>query len=135
MIGPVKSYLNEKQMRMNDLPVSPAILADLIDLAEDGTVSFSVASQRIFPELLNYPDVTPLKIAERLNVFQESDHAKLEILVGETLSKFPAKVEEYKRGKKGLIGLFMGEIMKASNGKADPEAAAKILRSFLDRKE
>ena len=133
MNGPVKSYLNKERKGMQDFPIAPEYFAKLINLAEDGKVSFSAASQLIFPELLQFPDDDPLKMAIRLNVLQESNESKLTELIQSVIEKNPEKVEEYRRGKKALIGMFMGEIIRASNGKADPEISNRILRKLLDK--
>ena len=74
-----------------------------------------------------------LKIAERLNLIQESDAGSLKPVVDEVLARFPEKVAEYKAGKKGLLGMFMGEVMKASKGKADPKVATELLKEVLDK--
>jgi aspartyl-tRNA(Asn)/glutamyl-tRNA(Gln) amidotransferase subunit B len=133
MIGPVKSYLNENALEIEKFPVSPERLTDLIDLVETGKVSFSIASQRIFKEFVNHPETDPLHIAERMNVIQESDEDSLTIFVKEVISKYPDKVAEYKSGKTGLIGLFMGELMKLSKGKADPKVASKLIKDELEK--
>lgn len=132
MMGPVKSYLNENAVAMEEFPVKPASIAALISLIEEGKVSSSVASQRIFPEMIVHPSKMPLQIAHELNVLQESDSSFIEGLVKEVLDKYPAKVEEYKAGKKGLLGLFVGEVMKLSKGKADPKETNRILQQYLD---
>ena len=73
------------------------------------------------------------KIATDNNWIQESDSNMLDNYIEEAISKYPEKVAEYKSGKKGLIGLFMGEVMKISKGKADPKLANQILRTKLDQ--
>ena len=64
--------------------------------------------------------------------FQESDTGALDGFIDEALSKFPEKVEAYKAGNKNLLGLFMGEVMKASKGKADPKVTSNLLRKKLE---
>jgi aspartyl-tRNA(Asn)/glutamyl-tRNA(Gln) amidotransferase subunit B len=132
VMGPVKSYLNELSLHMDQFPVTPASLAQLIQLIDDGKVNFSVASQRVYPEMLKSNAELPLQIATRLNLIQESDESSIRPAIDEVLSAFPAKVEEYKNGKKGLLGLFMGEVMKRTKGKADPKVATRILQEILD---
>jgi aspartyl-tRNA(Asn)/glutamyl-tRNA(Gln) amidotransferase subunit B len=67
-----------------------------------------------------------------MNLIQQSDSSSIEPIVDEVLAKNTAKVEEYKAGKKSLLGMFMGEVMKASGGKADPKVATEILKKKLD---
>ena len=67
-----------------------------------------------------------------MNIIQESDSGLIAQFVDEALAKFPDKVTEYKNGKKGLLGLFMGEVMKLSKGKADPKLTSKLLEEKLN---
>ncbi len=132
IIGPVKSYLNELTLHIDQFPITVTALADLIALIDSGKVNYSIASQKIFPELLKADGRSALKIAEALNLIQESDSGQLEPIVKEVLAKYPEKVAEYKNGKKGLLGLFVGEVMKASKGKADPKVTNELLNKFLE---
>jgi aspartyl-tRNA(Asn)/glutamyl-tRNA(Gln) amidotransferase subunit B len=131
MMGPIKSYLNETGMTYVNFPIGVEAIAQLIALVEEGQVSFSVASQKIFPELLLHPNVTPLSIAQRLNLIQESDASFLLPLAKEVVLENPGKVTEYRSGKKGLLGFFMGELMKKSKGKADPKVATQLITDLL----
>lgn len=132
MMGPVKSYLNELTLHIEQFPIKPAALASLIQIIDQGKVSFSVASQKIYPVLLANPDKSPLEIAQELNLIQESDESSLKPIVEGVLAENEAKVAEYRSGKKGLMGMFMGQVMKKSQGKADPKVATKILMELLD---
>lgn len=123
VMGPVKSYYNEH----STLPVPPSSIANLIKLIDDGKVNFSVASQKIFPELLSDPSQLPVDVATRLNVIQDSNDDSILPIVKEVIKEFPLKVEEYKNGKKAIITMFMGEVMKRSKGKADPKRANELL--------
>ena len=129
----VKSYLNEKAIEINEFPVSPKQVAEIIDLIDAGKISNSIASQKIFPMLIEAPSKTALQIAEENNLIQNSNADEITELIEKALAKFPEKVEEYKAGKKGLLGLFMGEVMKLSQGKADPKMASKNLKEFLEK--
>ena len=131
VMGPIKSHLNEFDMTANDFPLAPAKLAELIRLVEEGKVSYTVASQRLFPELLKNPDASALEVAQRLNVIQESDHSAILPIIEEVIREFPLKVEAYKSGKKGIVAMFMGEVMKRSQGKADPKVANVLLTEKL----
>ncbi len=132
MNGPVKSWLNENGLEMEQFPLSPVVLASLILLIESGKVSHTIASQRIFPILLTNPEANPEQIASENNWLQASDESELKVWIEEAIAKYPAKVAEYKSGKTGLLGLFMGEVMKISKGKADPKSANQILKETLD---
>lgn len=133
MMGPIKSYLNEMAQRIEDFPITAETLSNLIALVEDGKVSFTAASQSIFPELVNAKGESALEIAQRLNLIQESDEGSLKPIVEAVIAENGAKVAEYRSGKKGLMGLFMGQVMKKSNGKADPKVATKLLTELLGK--
>ena len=132
MMGPIKSCLNELALPISQFPIVPKQIAALISIVDEGKVNFSTASQKIFSELIKTPERAPLEIAESLNLIQDSDSDSIIPIVEEVLAAMPDKVAEYKTGKKGLMGLFMGEVMKKSKGKADPKVASELLRSKLD---
>ena len=133
ILGPIKSFLNENNTLIENLPVSPQKIASLIDLTDRGMISFGIASSRIFPVLIKSPEKDPVEIAEELNVLQEKDNDSLNNWVDEVLSKMPDKVSEYKKGKKNLVGLFAGEVKKISKGKADMQAVNQILNQKLNQ--
>jgi aspartyl-tRNA(Asn)/glutamyl-tRNA(Gln) amidotransferase subunit B len=132
MLGPVKSYLNENGLSITQFALSPTRLSTLIELVDQGKVSHSVAAQQVFPKLLTDLSQSPLQIAESLNLLQDSSADILMEFVKSAVEKYPEKVSEYKNGKVGLIGLFMGEVMKLSKGKADPKVANKLMKEYLD---
>ena len=131
MNGAIKSYLNENAKSIEDFKISPKNIAELIALIDDNKVSNSVATGKIFPLLLS-SDSSPEKIAVENNWIQESDSDTLLSLINEVIEKYPDKVKEYQSGKKGLIGLFIGEVMKLSKGKADPKLTNELIRKKLD---
>jgi aspartyl-tRNA(Asn)/glutamyl-tRNA(Gln) amidotransferase subunit B len=132
LLGPVKSSLNEKGLDWKDLPVTPVALARLMQGVEEDKLSFSIAAERIFPVLWEQPDRDPLEIAAALNLIQTSDTAAIEAWIDQALAGMPDKVSEYKKGKKGLIGLFVGEVKKISKGKADPRLTNRLLMEKLE---
>jgi aspartyl-tRNA(Asn)/glutamyl-tRNA(Gln) amidotransferase subunit B len=131
VMGPVKSYLNELTLPINDFPLTIERLAELIALVDDNKVSFSVASQRLFPEMLKSTDKTALQTAEALNLIQDSNTDSLGGLIDAIVAEFPEKVKLYQGGQKGILGMFMGELMERSKGKADPKVANELLRTKL----
>ena len=132
MLGPVKSWLNEQNAGMESFLLPPASLAALIALIADGKVNFSIASSRILPAMIAEPGKTPMDIATELNLIQDTDAGSILPVIEEVLAKFPGKVAEFKAGKKGLIGLFVGEVMKLSAGKADPKLTNELLMKRLN---
>ena len=131
MMGDVKSYLNEFGFEIHEFPISVERLANLIAIIDEGKVSNSVASQYIFPELLK-SDLSPLAIAENLNLIQDSSEDTLKGFILQVFEENQAEVERYRNGEKQLTGFFMGKLMKVSNGKADPKIANKLLRELLE---
>ncbi len=129
----VKGYLNDQALAITDFVLQPAKIAELIDLIDSGKVSSSVASQKIFPAMIDEHHKSALEIAETLNLIQESDSGELQKIINEAISRYPEKVAEYKAGKVSLVGLFMGEVMKLSKGKADPKVASKLVKDTLDQ--
>jgi len=132
IINKINPFLNEKKMTLPEFPVSPKRLAAFIQLIEDGKVSNMIAYQRIFPLLLEQPSKTPLEIAESLNLVQNADENFLEELIEASLAQNAEKVAAYRNGKKGLLGFFMGDIMRKSKGKADPKATNALLKEKLE---
>lgn len=133
IMGPVKSYLNELNLSADEFPISPNVLVELIDLVDAGKLNFSVASHRVFLELLKNPNKSALEVAQQLNLIQESNHDAIIPIIDEVIKEFPLKVEEYKNGKKGIVGMFMGEVMKRSKGKADPKVANELITKKLEQ--
>lgn len=131
LLGPIKSYLNDNGLEITSFPVKPEGIAALISLIDSGKTNFSIASARIFPVMIE-SGKEPLAIAQELNLLQESDEGFISELVQQVIAKFPEKVAEYKSGKKGLLGLFVGEVMKAGKGKADPKVVNKLLNQYLE---
>jgi aspartyl-tRNA(Asn)/glutamyl-tRNA(Gln) amidotransferase subunit B len=104
----------------------------LIQLVDDGKVNFSIASTKILSALIQDPQNNPLQVATELNLLQESDSDSVASWVDEVMNKMPDKVKEYRSGKKGLIGLFAGEVKKLSKGKADMNVVNKLLAEKLN---
>lgn len=131
MLGPIKAWLNEHNVEIGEFPIAPRKVAAIIKMVEQGKLSFSIASTRLFASLLKSPDEEPEKIVQEKNWAQETNADAIENLIDQVLNKFPEKVQEYRKGKKGLMGLFVGEVMKLSNGKADPKLTNAILSEKL----
>jgi aspartyl-tRNA(Asn)/glutamyl-tRNA(Gln) amidotransferase subunit B len=132
-MGDVKSYLNQHGYEMDDFPISTKQLAALIDLIESGKVSHSAASQKLFPALIDAPTAPVSQLAETLNIIQESDENSLKAIILGVFESNPSETERFKGGENQLTGFFMGQIMKASGGKADPKAANALLRQLIQQ--
>lgn len=134
VMGPLKSLLNEQKVSADALGLKPNLLAQLVNLVGEGKVSYTVALQRIFPEMLRNLDAAPAVLAEELNLLQDSSEESLQPVVDEVIKEFPLKVEEFKSGKKGIVQMFMGEVMKRTRGKADPKLANEMLMKRLNQR-
>ncbi len=129
----IKSYLNENNIEIGDFPLKSAQIAQLIQLVDDGQVSNTVAKNKLLKAFLKAPSVHPKTLAERLNIIQESDDDFITPIINNVLERYPDKVVAYKKGKKNLLGMFMGEVMKESKGKVDPKKANQLIREALEK--
>ena len=132
LMGTVQSYLKENNLEMNQFPISASSLGELIQLVLDNTISHTIAAGELFNQLVLSPETPPMNLAEKLNLFQNSDEAFLKEAIDKILMQMPDKVAAYKSGKKGLLGLFMGELKKATQGKADPRLSSQLLERALN---
>jgi aspartyl-tRNA(Asn)/glutamyl-tRNA(Gln) amidotransferase subunit B len=132
VMGPVKSYLNELTLSIKEFPLRPSVLVELISLVKQGQLSFSTASQKLYPALLMQPEKSAWALAQALNLTQESDTDKIQVLVNEVMAAYPDEVAAYRNGKKGILGMFMGELMKKSAGKVSPKVANTLLLKYLE---
>lgn len=132
LMGPVKSYINEHGISFGDLPIKSVRIANLITLIDEGKVSFTAASQQLLPYLFEHPEENALHAAELLGIIQDSDHENIQSIIDDVLTANEGKVKEYRNGKKGLVGMFMGEVMKRTKGAVDPQIANKLLRESLE---
>lgn len=133
LMGPVKAFLNERALSFSEFTLAPEKIAEVIALIDSGKVSNAAASQRLFPELVARPDMHAEQLAAELDLVQNSNSGELQSLVDEALAKFPAKIAEYKSGKTGLLGMFVGEVMKLSKGKADPKLLNQLVKETLEK--
>ncbi len=133
LIGPVKSYCNENSLDITSILIMPGHWKILVDMVDNARINFSVAASRLIPLMIQDPSTDPADIAAQHNLFQVSDSGELETWVDEVLKKMPEKVNEFRKGKKGLIGLFVGEVKKISSGVADPKMTTEILLQKLNQ--
>jgi aspartyl-tRNA(Asn)/glutamyl-tRNA(Gln) amidotransferase subunit B len=132
IMGPVKGQLNEKTLRDRQFPVSAERLAALIALVDNGTVS-QTAAQQVFTLMTEQSDASPADLAQAHGLIQNRNTDALQTLVEEVLAAWPDKVEQYRKGKKNLLGMFVGEVMKKSKGAADPKLVNELLAKTLQK--
>lgn len=132
LLGPVRSILNESNVTWSQLSVTRESWRELLDLVEGGQIGFSTASHRILPLMMDDFMARPGHIARNLDLLQDAGTDDIRQWVEEVVKSMPEKVMEYRKGKKGLIGLFMGEVKKRSKGKADPRHTNELLLEILN---
>ena len=128
--GPIKQLINDSTISLNE--ISADRLAEIIDIVEKDEVSFSNASSKLLPAVIENSAEAIATLALQLNIIQTKNTDELKEWVTVVLTKMPDKVAEYKKGKKGLIGLFVGEVKKLSKGKADLKSVTQMLEKELN---
>ncbi|MFM2269006.1 MAG: hypothetical protein RL757_2447 [Bacteroidota bacterium] len=132
LVQKILPFVVEKNISIEKYPLSTKQIEELLNLINENKISASAAYQNLLPALLDAPPpVSALDFAQKMNLLQSDDTDFLEKIVLEVLENNPEKVKEYQKGKKGLIGFFMGEIMKMSKGKAEPKATQALLTKHL----
>jgi len=126
----VLRVLNEKSFSIRDFSISESRLADLVQLKLDDKVNSS-AMQDIFNAMLN-SDKSAENLAKELNLIQVSDSNFIDPIIDEVILNNPDEVARYRDGKKALIGFFIGQIMKQSNGKANPQQVRERISEKLE---
>lgn len=132
IINKILPWSNENDKKLAEFPLSSQQLAEFIQLIDDSAVSNSTAYQELFPALLAHPEQSPRALATKNDWLQSSDADELTNWVESALADYPDKVAAYRKGKKGLIGFFMGEVMKRSKGQAEPKQTNALLRKALE---
>ena len=132
VMGPIKNYLAEDDRGADEIKVPPSAVAELIRLIDKGIISYGIAVQKIFTHLLKHPQTNIEQYVEQEGLQLQSGN-ETDVLVDAALTKYAQKIIEYKRGKKGLLSLFVGEVMKLSKGKANAEEVTKKQEEKLNQ--
>ena len=130
ILGPIREYLNENNTSYNTLLPYIPYLVELLDLVASNQLNFSVASGKVFKAIMQQMQ-SPTQYAKSNNLLQSNSSDEIEVWVDQVLLMHPEKIIEYKKGKRGLIGLFTGEVKKLSQGKADPKVTMQLLEQKL----
>ena len=131
LIGPVRNYCSENNISLRKFPLSAETLAALIIFTDSGKMHFNAASSKLMEAMITEKSFSPEIVAASFNLLQENDTDTLSKWADDAIAALPEKVKEYRSGKKNLIGLFAGHVKKLSNGKADMQAAIKLLEEKL----
>ena len=130
VLSEVLRVLNEQSIDIKEFNITPARLSELIMLKEEDKINSS-ALQSIFNEMLK-EDKSAEELAKEMNLIQVSDTGFLEGLVDQIIADNPDEVQRFKEGKKQLMGFFVGQAMKASQGKANPKMVTEMVTKKLE---
>ncbi len=130
IIGELLRELNDRSMALADCPVSPEKFAALVNLVDAKTINGG-AGKEVLAELF-VSDATPDEIVKAKGLAQVSDSSVIEEFVNQVIAGNPAQVEQYKNGNAKVLQFLVGQVMKASRGKANPQLAVSLLKSKLD---
>ncbi|MGK0289125.1 MAG: aspartyl-tRNA(Asn)/glutamyl-tRNA(Gln) amidotransferase subunit B [bacterium] len=130
IMGDFSRLLNEENLKIQDSKVTPEQLSAMIKLIEDGTISGKIA-KTVFEEMFA-SGKAPDAIVEEKGLKQVSDEGELKAICQKILDANPGQVEQYRGGRDKLFGFFVGQTMKETKGKANPQVINKILKELLD---
>ncbi|WP_047152473.1 Asp-tRNA(Asn)/Glu-tRNA(Gln) amidotransferase subunit GatB [Aneurinibacillus tyrosinisolvens] len=131
VMGELTGYLNANQIELKDVKVTPQGLGELIKLIDKGTISIKIA-KTVFKEMIE-TGKSPDKIVEEKGLVQISDEGELKRIVDEVIAANPQSVADFKAGKDKAIGFLVGQLMKATKGKANPGVVNELLRDALNK--
>lgn len=135
LISEIKGYLNQHSLSIEEFSLTPARLAQLIALVGSNKLSHSVAARQLFPLMLEHSDETAEALAQKHNLLANQDSDELARVISDIIVAFPKEAKAYKNGKKKLKGMFMGQIMKKTGGKADPKLTNQLLEKLINEVE
>lgn len=129
LLGDVSAYLNEKGLDITQLPITAEAFAGLLARIEDKTISNNIA-KKVFALMIERGDSADAVI-EAEGLKQVTDSSAIEAWVDEVISKNPKQVEQYRSGQTRILGFFVGQVMKLSQGKADPAMINELIKQKL----
>lgn len=119
ILGPIRNHLLSSEKTLDETKLQPSSISQLVELIDSGKVSYGMATQKIFPAILSDPSLNIERFIEENDLQIQTSQSQIDDLIDAALHKHSEKISEYKKGKKGLISLFVGEVMRLSKGKAD----------------
>ena len=129
-MGEVLSIIKDGGMSVSSFPVTPDQFAGLLNSVKNGTVN--VATGKDILRRMVKSDLTAAEIIKKEGLAQVSDESALSEAVAHVVANNPDELGRYREGKKALFGFFMGEVMKVTGGKSDPNVVKKLLTSSLE---
>ncbi len=131
LLNDLLGLLNEKQIPIEESPVPPKALAGLVKLIKEGTISTKIGKEVLKEMVETGKDAET--VVEEKGLKQISDEDQLRKIVEEILAQFPKELERFKNGEEKLIGFFVGQVMRATKGKANPKLVNKIIREVASK--
>jgi len=131
LTGAVRALLNEQAVTIGDFRVQPLQLAAVINLVDDKKITQQIALQQLIPAIQSNENANVAQLAAEMNLLIVENSDELSGFVDQVLEKFSPQVQAYKKGKKGVLGLFVGEVMKLAKGKADAQKVNELLQDKL----
>ncbi|MDP5121146.1 MAG: Asp-tRNA(Asn)/Glu-tRNA(Gln) amidotransferase subunit GatB [Spirosomaceae bacterium] len=131
IISTIRGYLSDNKLTLESFSITPERLAEIVNLVAEDKVSNTAATQQLLPLMIENAEKSAEMLANEHQLIQQSDSGTLQILIDEVLIKNAKKVAEFKKGKKGLLGMFVGQVMQASKGTADPKKVNELLLKSL----
>ena len=129
MMGDLMKLLNEESRSIEDCPLKPGQLVEMLKLMDNGTISGKIA-KTVFEEMYKTGKNAEVIVREK-GLVQISDTGAIEQAVDDVIAKYPAEVERFKAGEEKLTGFFVGQVMKITKGKANPQIVNELLRKKL----
>jgi len=130
IMGDIAAFLNAEKRSITEIALTPATLAEMVRLIDAGTINGKIAKE-ILPTLL-LQGGSVQQLVEAKGLVQISDLGALEAIVDQVLTAHPRELQQYREGKKKLKGFFVGQVMKQTNGRADPKATNQLLTEKLN---
>lgn len=130
IVSEILRVLSESKITMPDFPVSPDQFAELLNLVKNESITPNVAKE-VFQKMVTTGD-SATSIVNREGLLQVKDDAQIETIIQQVLAENPNEITRYREGKKNLFGFFMGQVMKKTQGKANPELTSRLLKKYLD---
>ena len=134
VMGEVLRVIKEKHLDISEFPVKADDLASLVNLVKGGSIS-GASGKEVFAEMVEHPEKNPNQIVKEKNLAQVSDESELRAQVIQIIKDNPKPYGQYREGKTATFGFFVGQMMKATRGRANPKIVQTILKEILDAEE
>ena len=132
ILGPLSAYLNENYLNSTDLKFSRESFIELLQIVDEGVISYKVAKEKVFLEFIRTGD-KPKQIVQRLGLSQISDQGALDGVIANVLKSNEKSVKDFVSGKEPALMFLVGQVMRETNGKANPNKVNEMIRERLSK--